>query len=206
MPQHHWEFSCPFDNGNSWSDTGLPLDYFTCLAVTSSDIFAGDYGNVFSINHLNSVTAGLANQQVTSIAVSGDNIFVGTGSGVFFLTSNGSSCAQVMTDQYVNSVAANGPYVFAATGTQSSGSVFLSGNNGSSWERKLQINARIICLAVSGNNIFAGTDNGVYISGNNGSNWVAAGLTKQIVTSFAIVGGNIFAGTNTGVFFSPVRL
>jgi hypothetical protein len=41
----------------------------------------------------------------------------------------------------------------------------------------------IRCLAVSGGNIFAGTDGGVYLSTNNGTSWTAvnSGLTNALV-------------------------
>ncbi len=191
------------DNGVSWGDTGLPSEYFTCLAVASTDIFAGDYGNVLSMNTKNSVTTGLANQQVTSLALGGDNIYVGTGGGVFLV--HGNTCALVMPDQYVYSVVASGSSIFAATGFQSNGAIFFSGDGGISWSKKLQISVAVNCLAVSGSKVLAGTSDGVYFSDDNGSNWVATGLSKQNVVTFAIVGASIFAGTNSGVFISSIK-
>ncbi len=63
-------------------------------------------------------------------------------------------------------------------------------------------------LAVSGNNIFAGTynpPNGIYLSTNNGTSWLQSGLNNQNVYSLAISGNNIFAGTlapYNGVYLS----
>ena len=72
----------------------------------------------------------------------------------------------------------------------------------------------ISCLAVSGNNIFAGADayggnagGGAYISTDNGTSWTAVntGLTSVRISSFAVSGTTIFAGTwftNSGAFIS----
>ena len=72
--------------------------------------------------------------------------------------------------------------------------------------------ATITALAVSGTNIFAGTDNGVYLSTNNGTNWTAvnSGFAKQYSDSsryegvrvLAVMGTNLFAGVWGGVFLS----
>ena len=52
--------------------------------------------------------------------------------------------------------------------------MFLSSNNGSSWSAVNTglTNTYVYALAISGNNIFAGTNgNGVYLSSNNGCSW-----------------------------------
>jgi ligand-binding sensor domain-containing protein len=63
----------------------------------------------------------------------------------------------------------------------------------------------VYAFAVSGTNLFAGTDEGgVFISTNNGTSWTAAstGLTNATVQCFAVSGTNIFAGTWDGVYLS----
>ncbi len=67
-------------------------------------------------------------------------------------------------------------------------------------------------MAISGSNIFAGTDEGVFLSTNDGGNWSAVntGLIYNFtnysgppaVNSLAISGNNIFAGTEEGIYFS----
>ncbi len=58
----------------------------------------------------------------------------------------------------------------------------------------------ISCMAVSGTNIFAGTDYGVFLSTDNGTSWnvVNAGLANRYVTALAVNGTNVFAGTRGG--------
>ncbi len=60
-------------------------------------------------------------------------------------------------------------------------------------------------LAVSGTNLYAGTDLGVFLSTNNGTNWIAMsnGLMSNPVVALTGSGTNLFAGTlNGGVFLS----
>jgi hypothetical protein len=59
-------------------------------------------------------------------------------------------------------------------------------------------------LAVSGNNIYAGTINyGVFLSTNNGSSWSQTSLNNQFIYSLAVNGSNVFAGTyGNGVYKS----
>ena len=87
------------------------------------------------------------------------------------------------------------------------GGVFRSTNNGTSWT---EVNSGLThtdvrALAVSGANLFAGT-NGVVVfrSINNGTSWteVNSGLTNTDVIALAVSGTNLFAGTHGGIFLS----
>jgi hypothetical protein len=64
------------------------------------------------------------------------------------------------------------------------------------------------CFALSGTNLFAGTDaNGVFLSTNNGSSWSAvnAGLADTVVDALAIFGTNLFASSyRSGVWRRPL--
>ena len=62
----------------------------------------------------------------------------------------------------------------------------------------------ITAFAVSGTNLFAGTDRGgLFLSTNNGTSWTAAstGLTNTDVQALAVSGTNLFAGTSGGGVF-----
>ena len=68
-------------------------------------------------------------------------------------------------------------------------------------------NSNVRALAVSGTNLFAGTDGGgVFLSTNNGTSWTAfnIGLTNTVVNALAVSGTNLFAGTNDGVWRRPL--
>src|SRR5665647_2648150 len=62
------------------------------------------------------------------------------------------------------------------------------------------------CFAVSGINIFAGSDSGgVYLSTDNGSNWtqIINGMTKNpCIYSLIANGNNIYAGSKEGLYYS----
>jgi beta-lactamase regulating signal transducer with metallopeptidase domain len=62
--------------------------------------------------------------------------------------------------------------------------------------------AMINCFAVSGKNLFAGTNGGVYLSTNDGASWNAAGLINTDISALALSGENLFAATYRGVFLS----
>jgi photosystem II stability/assembly factor-like uncharacterized protein/transposase-like protein len=147
---------------------------------------------------------------ISSLAVSGSNIFAGIGSGVFLSTNNGTSWTAVNsglpTNSSINCLAVSGSNIFAGTGS----GVFLSTNNGTSWTAVNSglTNTAVEDLDVSGSNIFAATSGGgVFLSTNNGTSWAAvnSGLSPYglYVNSLAVNGSNIFAGTfGSGVFLS----
>src|SRR5258706_5821872 len=60
--------------------------------------------------------------------------------------------------------------------------------------------SRVLCFAVSGTNLFAGTPGGVFLSTNNGTSWTAfnTGLTNTNVYALAVSGTNLFVGTPSG--------
>jgi len=108
----------------------------------------------------------------------------------------------------IQCIAGNGSNIF--TGTISHG-VLLSTNNGTTWtsaNNGLTNTCWVEALAISGNNIFAGTHTpelnmGVYLSTNNGSSWSATTLSVfTAVYEFAVNGSNIFAGGLYGVWLT----
>lgn len=120
------------DNGNSWavSNTGLPK-YIEILsiAVSGSKIFAGgDFGGMFPTgsglfvstdNGTTWIKTSLPDIAVTSIAISGTNIFVSDYYRNIFLSSdNGTSWNSVGTGLcfgYINSLVVSGNYLYAGT-------------------------------------------------------------------------------------------
>ena len=62
----------------------------------------------------------------------------------------------------------------------------------------------VTCLAVSGANLFAGTDpGGVFLSTDNGSTWSATTLMNTRASVLVVAGQNLFAGTQgDGVYLS----
>jgi photosystem II stability/assembly factor-like uncharacterized protein len=104
----------------------------------------------------------------------------------------------------IRCLALSGPDLFA--GTYGSG-VYLSTNKGTTWtplRTDLPPYKYINCLAVDGENVYAGTVSGVFVSSNNGANWSATtGVTGIDIHAFAVSGVNVFAGTwDYGAFLS----
>ena len=156
--------------------------------------------------HAQWVQSGLSGQIIASFALSGTNLFAGTGGGgVFLSTDNGTNWTAVntgLTNPFVMALAVSGTNLFAWTW----GGVFISSDNGTSWTEVNTglTNFAVRSLAVSGTNLFAGTDGGgVFLSTNNGTSWTAVntGLTNLAVSSLAVSGTNLFAGTDGGGVF-----
>jgi hypothetical protein len=141
------------------------------------------------------------NKFVWSIAVSGNNIFAGTNTGVYLSTNNGEFWSLTsLNNQSGNILLINGNNIYTGTGQ----GVFLSTNNGQNWTH-LGLNNNVWALAINGSNIFAGTNEfGVYRSTDNGANWTQTSLNNKWISSLVISGNNIFAGdlTSCSVFRS----
>ena len=164
---------------------------YSVTALLSSEriSFAGTYNGVFLSNNnganWTAVNTGLPNTDISSLAISGTNLFAGIyGHGVFVSTNNGT-----------NWVAANEglpKYDFDTT-------KYIP----------------VTCFASFEQSLFAGTFGGVYLSINNGTSWTAAntGLTDTRINTLAVSGTNLFAGTGdeemwgssgTGVWKRPL--
>ncbi|MBN1634131.1 MAG: T9SS type A sorting domain-containing protein [Ignavibacteria bacterium] len=106
----------------------------------------------------------------------------------------------IVTGANVTSFAVYENNIFAGTFM----GVWLSTNNGQNWTQAGLDILSIHSIAISGNNIFAGSYMyGVYLSTNNGQIWNQTALNNKNVYDIAISGNNIFAGTNNyGVWLS----
>ena len=133
-----------------------------------------------------------------------------TRSGLFLSTNNGTNWSAIYQGLPANCSVLTS--VISDTnlfvGTDGCG-VFLSTNNGTSWTSVNSglTNTDVYALAVSGTDLFAGTNGGVFLSTDNGTSWNAAntGLTDNYVRALAIRGTILFAGTagfGGGVFLS----
>ncbi|MBL8008650.1 MAG: T9SS type A sorting domain-containing protein [Ignavibacteria bacterium] len=87
------------------------------------------------------------------------------------------------------------------TGSGVPGGIYKSTNGGNNWFLSVNglINGHVLCLAVSGTTLFAGTAAGVYVSTNDGNNWSQAngGLPGLLfINTLYSSGSNVFVGTN----------
>ncbi len=196
------------NNGQSWTavNKGVTNSSINSITISEENIFAGSAGVFLSTNNGESWierSNGLpnANYFITSIAISGTNIFIGTyGVGIFLSTDNGVNWIDKnngLTTLYVNSLIISGENIYAGTG----GGVFISTNKGASWiaKNKGLSPSDVSSLAISGTNIFAGTwEGGVALSTNNCESWNVVNnglLYNPSITSLALNETYIFAGT-----------
>ena len=104
------------------------------------------------------------------------------------------------TDNFIWSLAVNGNNIFA--GTDSFG-IYLSTDNGMSWNQTSLNNECVNSILTLGNYIFAGTGgNGIFLSTNNGTNWNHVGFDNKYAVSFAVIGNHIFAAVQPDGLYS----
>ena len=148
----------------------------------------------------------ISSKTVFSIAVTGTNVYAGTGnSGVFVSTDEGENFADansMLINNGINSVMLSGSNIFVGTYN----GVFISTDNGANWSDANSNGLdtiRVWALIISGNNIFAGTDEGIYLTTDSGDNWsiINNGLTVKTTLSLAVKGTDVFAGTYGGGIF-----
>jgi photosystem II stability/assembly factor-like uncharacterized protein len=202
------------DNGNNWApvNNGLPTTtYIQSINILGTDIFATTGVGVFLSTDLGSSwnprNNGLPNSQIVCFAASGGNILVGTpGLGIFVSSNYGASWFAsnngLPPGSAISTLTSSGSLLFAcAWGI----GAFVSTDNGSNWIQRSTglTNPMVYCFAVSGTNVYAGTQDGVFLTTNNGDEWVQInnGITSSFVLSFAVSSTNVMAGTYGGGVF-----
>ena len=220
------------DHGISWSLAGLSNTNIYAFAVSGENLFAGTPDGVFlstdNGKNWNPVKTGLPEHYIVralaafpndtddiSIIVSGYNYFdLNNINSVYFSTDKGISWYPVdsgltNTSVLTFAVSKNDSNTNLFAGTDSDG-VFLSIDNGKSWNPAGLSHCVIKSFTISGENLFAGSDgDGIFLSTNNGSSWnpLNTGLTNTNVRSLAVSHNgssseNIVAGTSGGIFLS----
>ena len=190
------------NNGESWSLTSLNNQWGSALLINGNNIYAGTNQGVFNSTNSgqNWMQIGISNRTVWALTIHGNNIFAGTdfGHGVYRSTNNGLNWTQTSLGDtnFIYSLVMSGNNVFAGDGI--SNSVFTSSDTGNTWTQ-IPLGATptevVLCLAVNGNYMFAGTNNGgVFRSSNSGFNWTQTSLNNGGITSFTIKDNYIFAG------------
>jgi hypothetical protein len=201
------------NNGEFWSLTSFNQSG-NVLLINGNNIYAGSQGVFLSTNNgQNWTQIGLNNENVWALAGNGSSIFAGSanGHGVYRSTDNGINWTQTsLNNNIISSLVISGNIIIAGDWTTCS--VFRSLDNGNNWTQIFLGGSGgdvVLCLAVNGNNFFAGTDNGgIFRSTNNGLNWALTSLDNVSVLSLTINNNNIFAGvaiwswSHGGVFLS----
>ncbi len=173
------------DNGSSWNtvDSELP-PAVTCFAIMNGNIYAGSNGGDENLS----------------------GVFVSTDMGATWLpTDTGERSGK----RFVLALLANEGDLIEST----LNGPYLSSDGGATWSEidnglpdPTLLVSRIHAFAVSGQNLYAGTDgDGIFVSTNNGSTWTALpdiGLTEPYISSILVNNGVLYAGTFGGGVFS----
>ena len=215
------------NDGTSWQavNNGLGSLNVNPIAISGSKIFAGGGGNIYRSTD-NGASWELATvfpneETARCVAVRDSEVFAGTyqwnggPGGIYRSTNNGTSWDIVFiasrTYIFVSSLIISDTNVFAGTGGLDN-NVYRSSNNGLTWivdDTTFYGGGGTRAFAVSGSNLFAGTNTGVYLSTNNGLSWtpVNNGLPDYVnnygwITTLAVSpngagANNLFAGTDT---------
>ncbi|MGA2296961.1 MAG: T9SS type A sorting domain-containing protein [FCB group bacterium] len=223
------------DNGDTWiaKNNGLKgLNGFDILsiAISGNYIFAGTWydgiflstdkgenwvqksnGLPYWINH-GGIDSIIYDEHINTITISGNNIFAGTGQGVFLSTNNGDNWIvknngiptfdSIYNAMDINSIVINGNNIFAGTRY----GIFLSNDNGDNWIARnygLIVNDTVVySIAINGINLYAGTWYGLYLSTNNGGDWEKIGVVDSTIVNVLIVNKNYIIAGGHGLYLS----
>jgi hypothetical protein len=202
---------------NTWIPirSGLPVGDITALDIYDSTIFAGTIEGLYvsSNNGSTWIETGFSDF-VQSLAISENNIFVGTrGNGIYMSSNNGNTWKTVNNglpnNTSVSALAISDNNIFA----ESNGNIYLSSDSGSNWKAinpGFPDTILVWTLAVNGNYLFAGTGNwgigtgsAIYLSKNNGISWAAVDTGLPLNTYVICIvfdSASVYIGTNNGVF------
>ncbi|MEA3462085.1 MAG: T9SS type A sorting domain-containing protein [Bacteroidota bacterium] len=204
------------NSGDNWTtiNSGLTGTLINVVLRVDTTLFAGtQYNDLFRLddNGANWIKTNLQAPNISSLVVSGTDLFVGTSNGVSRSTDGGDNWSLAnsgIEGEWISSLAVipsgtDSEYLFAGTDVNG---VLLSIDKGTSWmlANSGLTDSSITCLAVIGTNLFAGTRSGMFLSQNYGTSWtpINTGLTDLSVQCLATSSGNLFAGTGSTVFLS----
>lgn len=212
------------NNGTSWSpaNAGLPTSSFNvnCFLISGTSLYAGTSSGVVLSTSGGASWASLTSSPqsvIYALAATGSNILAGTFGGIYRSTDNGTSWGKTLSVKSTTCIwqfAVSGTNIFAGITTDRAGEygVYRSTDNGASWAPSrtgLPLAWDVNSIAVSGDDIFAGTFGGVFLSTDQGANWspMNSGLGDTTINALAVYDNYLFAGTydNGGVWRYPLN-
>lgn len=179
------------------------------FAAVGNVLFTGTlYGGVYrSIN--NGITwnsIGLKGFFSFTFLSKDNYLFAGTERGIYRTSDQGSSWENINSGigdmiSGITCFASNGIKIYAGT---SSGSLFVSSNNGDKWNAINGLSGRQLSkLDIRENILFATTYNSVFYSTNEGINWIASSGINSKSINCLYSNKNVFlAGTSNGIYSS----
>ncbi len=148
--------------------------------------------------------------EIISISVDRDNIFVGSRDGILFSDDKGATWVPknngLSEDNYIGPFAFTDSIIFAACNNCNNGEIYKSINYGESWVKSgIQIQETMVrTLDIVNGELIAGTYGGVYKSEDLGDTWnkYNSGLLDSIVFALKMSDTNIYIGVNNGIYLS----
>ncbi len=192
--------------GSSEIFTFVAIDGSTAIACNSNGIWQSSDSGVSWTLVLDGIPLGVS---FVSIDINGSNAITSANNGIWYSSDSGVSWTLALNGVPLSIsfsyVAIDGANAIALTSTQ----IWYSSNSGSSWTFAFDGPAAGVttfnCVAISGTNAIAGSNNGLlFYSNNGGSSWTNV-LTLSPTTNIrtAIIGGlNAIIGTNSGLLYS----
>ncbi len=199
--------------GTSWAPTGLIDTTVLALALSDSNLFAGNIGGIFHStdfgNTWSSVNQGLDSFRVGSLAIVDTNVFAGgLDGGVYLSTDNGKQWIKrsngLPDDEGIYSFAVFTDSMDNINLYAGVHDVYHTSNNGESWSAdNTGLPSTIMAaLAVYDTLLFVGTGNGVFLS-TDGTHWINRnkGMEQTYISSLIVSGSNIVAGASGSNIF-----
>jgi photosystem II stability/assembly factor-like uncharacterized protein len=186
------------DMGNSWTKTNFQNSCFGISIIPHYILVSTGFEGFWYSPNKGETWTSIGGSYAQSIAGDSNSIFVGTYDGVYELTNSMHDWVNKLSLTDVRSLLYFDSTLIAGTST---GNVFISTDNGSSWMSSSNPSWNIMFTVIHwGATLFVGTATGVYVSTDLGMNWHAIndGLTNPIVRSLTIANDNLFAGTEHG--------
>lgn len=189
------------DNGNEWAPLNEGLTYRdvnTFLTGKNSELYAGTKKDLFQWNSASnswtSVSAGIKNKNIISMACNPKDSTLYAGAGVY-------DGGKGLFERYFGRI----PCLYKST------------DKGKTWvksERGIKENSLVYDIVVNRKNpdrIYTGTSDGIYLSKNSGKKWkkLDKGLPKELrVFDIEIVAVSddrelVYAATSKGIFAAP---
>ncbi len=222
------------DHGITWSDSGINwpekdsdlTENMNCFCLANGKIFAGTSHGVYVSSDHGSNWAGFntglydlntnRGYSITGITNINSNIFVCTvGNGIYRSENDGNSWDKVnFTDYDFQSFATIGSNIFVSAfnqlGKQYTGGVFVSTDNGDSWQHtdSTLIDHGVGPLCSYGSFLFAETDTALFFTNNTGITWKNISIGREIFWTSSIMIHNLHMYTNSGgsIWRYPISL
>ena len=188
------------DDGHSWTQIGLANINVNNIVENKSYLFAGTSSEGMFRTSTDGaiwqqVNTGLTDLAINKVTTVDSIIFVGTNSGVFRSTNNGTSWTTYgLVDTAVISLVSMGTNLFAGTLK----GVFISTESNPTWQQSGFQDTLIRRLANTASKLFAMSFSDLFYSDNFGSTWIKIkedGLSNTDFNSLAVNDSLVFLGT-----------